>query len=52
MRRTAGHAGSVNANEVILHIADQDRATAFYAAVLGSEPTLQVPGRRSSTSVE
>lgn len=34
----------MNANEVILYIADQDRATAFYATVLGAEPTLQVPG--------
>jgi uncharacterized protein len=31
-------------NEVILYVADQARARAFYAATLGSGPTLDVPG--------
>ncbi|MCE1174109.1 MAG: VOC family protein [Propionibacteriales bacterium] len=30
--------------EVILYVADQARARTFYAAVLGHEPTLDVPG--------
>lgn len=30
--------------EVILYVADQARARSFYAAVLGSLPTLDVPG--------
>lgn len=31
-------------NEVILYVADQARARTFYAAALGSEPSLDVPG--------
>jgi len=34
----------VNANEVILYVADQRRAATFYAALLGLEPSLDVPG--------
>lgn len=33
--------GVVNRNEVILYVADQSRSSAFYAAVLGQEPSLQ-----------
>lgn len=32
----------MHANELILYVADQARARAFYAAVLGSEPSLDV----------
>ncbi|MGB7980018.1 MAG: VOC family protein [Candidatus Nanopelagicales bacterium] len=34
----------MNANEVILYVADQRRAAKFYAALLGLEPSLDVPG--------
>lgn len=34
----------VNANEVILYVADQPRATSFYSSMLGLSPTLHVPG--------
>ena len=32
------------ASHFILYVADQTRSTAFYTAVLGQEPTLDVPG--------
>lgn len=32
------------ASEFILYVADQRRSTAFYMALLGCEPTLNVPG--------
>lgn len=34
----------MHANELILYVADQARAKAFYADVLGLVPTLDVPG--------
>lgn len=34
----------MHANELILYVADQARAKAFYADVLGLIPTLDVPG--------
>lgn len=34
----------MNANEVILYVADQHRAARFYATVLGLTPALDVPG--------
>ena len=34
----------MNVNEVILYVEDQARAAAFYGAVLGLEPNLDVPG--------
>lgn len=34
----------MHATELILYVADQRRAAGFYAAVLGSEPSLDVPG--------
>jgi len=36
--------GRVNANEVILYVADQRRAATFYAVLLGLQPSLDVPG--------
>lgn len=35
---------SINSFEVILYVADQARSRDFYAAVLGLEPSLDVPG--------
>ena len=34
---------------VILYVASQDRSTAFYRAVLGAEPSLDVPGMTEFT---
>lgn len=34
----------MHTTELILYVADQDRARRFYAAVLATEPTLDVPG--------
>lgn len=34
----------VNANEIILYVADQARARQFYAALLQRRPSLDVPG--------
>lgn len=35
---------TLSTNEVILYVADQTRARAFYAAVLDAAPSLDVPG--------
>ena len=35
---------SVDANEVILYVEDQDRARTFYIALLAIQPSLDVPG--------
>lgn len=34
----------MNATEVILYVADQQRAASFYRTVLGTAPSLDVPG--------
>ena len=37
-------AGQISAVHFILYVADQERARRFYAAALGIEPRLHVPG--------
>ncbi|MCA9954116.1 MAG: hypothetical protein KC434_05320 [Anaerolineales bacterium] len=47
MRKTA-----VTKTHFILYVQDQSKSTAFYAAVLGQEPTLNVPGMTEFTLAE
>ncbi|MCB8979378.1 MAG: VOC family protein [Ardenticatenaceae bacterium] len=47
MRKTA-----VTKTHFILYVQDQSKSTAFYVAVLGQEPTLNVPGMTEFTLAE